>query len=142
LEELKNETQNFLTLGNLNAYRDWGFAGDYVEGMWLMMQHDKPDDWVLATGETHTVEEFVTTAFSYVDLDWKNFVKTNEKFYRPNEVNHLLGDPTKAKTILGWEPKVSFKELVELMVESDLNLANQEKVLIEKGLLDITWEST
>lgn len=139
---IKNETQNFLTLGNLNAYRDWGFAGDYVEGMWLMMQHDKPDDWVLATGETHTVEEFVTTAFSYVDLDWKNFVKTNEKFYRPNEVNHLLGDPTKAKTILGWEPKVSFKELVELMVESDLNLANQEKVLIEKGLLDITWEST
>jgi len=138
---IKNETQNFLTLGNLNAYRDWGFAGDYVEGMWLMMQHDKPDDWVLATGETHTVEEFVTTAFSYVDLDWKNFVKTNEKFYRPNEVNHLLGDPTKAKTILGWEPKVSFKELVELMVESDLNLANQEKVLIEKGLLDITWES-
>ena len=139
---IKNETQNFLTLGNLNAYRDWGFAGDYVEGMWLMMQHDKPDDWVLATGETHTVEEFVTTAFSYVDLDWKNFVKTNEKFYRPNEVNHLLGDPTKAKTILGWEPRVSFKELVELMVESDLNLANQEKVLIEKGLLDITWEST
>ena len=139
---IKNETQNFLTLGNLNAYRDWGFAGDYVEGMWLMMQHDKPDDWVLATGETHTVEEFVTTAFSYVDLDWKNFVKTNEKFYRPNEVNHLLGDPTKAKTLLGWEPKVSFKELVELMVESDLNLANQEKVLIEKGLLDITWEST
>ena len=139
---IKNETQNFLTLGNLNAYRDWGFAGDYVEGMWLMMQHDKPDDWVLATGETHTVEEFVTTAFSYVDLDWKNFVKTSEKFYRPNEVNHLLGDPTKAKTILGWEPKVSFKELVELMVESDLNLANQEKVLIEKGLLDITWEST
>ena len=131
---IKNETQNFLTLGNLNAYRDWGFAGDYVEGMWLMMQHDKPDDWVLATGETHTVEEFVTTAFSYVDLDWKNFVKTSEKFYRPNEVNHLLGDPTKAKTILGWEPKVSFKELVELMVESDLNLANQEKVLIEKGL--------
>jgi len=139
---IKNETQNFLTLGNLNAYRDWGFAGDYVEGMWLMMQHDKPDDWVLATGETHTVEEFVTTAFSYVDLDWKNFVKTSEKFYRPNEVNHLLGDATKAKTILGWEPKVSFKELVELMVESDLNLANQEKVLIEKGLLDITWEST
>ena len=139
---IKNEIQGFLTLGNLNAYRDWGFAGDYVEGMWLMMQHEKPDDWVLATGETHTVEEFVTTAFSFVNLEWKNFVKTNKKFYRPNEVNHLLGDSSKAKKILGWEPKVSFKQLVEMMVESDLKLANQEKILIEKGLLDVTWETT
>lgn len=139
---IKNNIQSFITLGNLNAYRDWGFAGDYVEGMWLMMQHEKPDDWVLATGETHTVEEFVTTAFSYVDLDWKNFVKTNKKFYRPNEVNHLLGDPSKAKKILGWEPKVTFKELVEMMVDSDLKLANQEKMLIEEGLLDVTWETS
>ncbi len=135
-----NEIQKSLTLGNLSASRDWGFAGDYVEGMWLMMQYEQPDDWVLSTGETHTVEEFVEIAFSAANLEWSDYVKTDEKFYRPNEVNYLLGDSTKAKTKLNWNPKVSFNELVNMMVESDIKLAEQEKLLIEKNLLNKTWE--
>ena len=133
--------QSKLTLGNLDASRDWGFAGDYVEAMYLMMQHDTPDDWVIATGETHTVKEFLEIAFNYVDLDFEEFVQTSDKYFRPNEVDYLLGDPTKAKKILGWEPKTSFKDLVEMMVKSDLNLAEQEKVLYDKGLIDSTWEN-
>tara|TARA_Y100001980_G_C14527352_1_gene302958 strand:+ start:93 stop:1109 length:1017 start_codon:yes stop_codon:yes gene_type:complete len=135
-----NKIQNSLTLGNLSASRDWGFAGDYVEGMWLMMQYKEPEDWVLSTGETHTVEDFVKIAFSSANLEWKDYVKTDEKFYRPNEVNYLLGDSTKAKTKLNWSPKVSFNELVNMMVESDIKLAQQEKILIDKKLLDKTWE--
>mgnify|MGYP001501028224 FL=1 len=135
-----NKIQNSLTLGNLSASRDWGFAGDYVEGMWLMMQYKEPEDWVLSTGETHTVEDFVKIAFSSANLEWKDYVKTDEKFYRPNEVNYLLGDSTKAKTKLNWSPKVSFSELVNMMVESDIKLAEQEKILIDKKLLDKTWE--
>ena len=135
-----NKIQNSLTLGNLSASRDWGFAGDYVEGMWLMMQYKEPEDWVLSTGETHTVEDFVKIAFSSANLEWKDYVKTDEKFYRPNEVNYLLGDSTKAKTKLNWSPKVSFNELVNMMVESDIKLAEQEKILIDKKLLDKTWE--
>ena len=138
---INNNIQKSLTLGNLSACRDWGFAGDYVEGMWLMMQHSEPDDWVLATGETHSVKDFVDIAFSTVNLDWEEYVQTSEKFHRPNEVEHLLGDSSKAKEKLKWTPKVSFKELVEMMVESDSKLAEQEKVLVEKGLLDVTWES-
>ncbi len=133
--------QNSLTLGNLEAKRDWGFAGDYVQGMWQMMQHNKADDWVLATGETHSVKEFVEIAFELADLDWNQFVKTDKKFLRPNEVDHLLGDPTKAKKDLKWEPQVSFKDLVKMMVESDIELANREKVLLEKKLIKPTWES-
>tara|TARA_B100001113_G_scaffold46694_1_gene33349 strand:- start:23064 stop:24095 length:1032 start_codon:yes stop_codon:yes gene_type:complete len=133
--------QSKLTLGNLEASRDWGFAGDYVEAMYLMMQHDTPDDWVIATGETHTVKEFLEIAFNYIDLDFEEFVQTSDKYLRPNEVDYLLGDSTKAKTILGWEPKTSFKELVEMMVESDLNLAKQEKILFDQGLIDSTWEN-
>jgi len=133
--------QSKLTLGNLDASRDWGFAGDYVEAMYLMMQHEKPDDWVIATGETHTVKEFLEIAFNYVDLDFEEFVQTSDKYLRPNEVDYLLGDPTKAKNLLGWEPKTSFKNLVEMMVKSDLNLAEQEKVLFDKGLIDSTWEN-
>ncbi len=133
--------QSKLTLGNLDASRDWGFAGDYVEAMYLMMQHDTPDDWVIATGETHTVKEFLEIAFNYVDLDFEEFVQTSDKYFRPNEVDYLLGDPTKAKKLLGWEPKTSFKDLVEMMVKSDLNLAEQEKVLYDKGLIDSTWEN-
>ncbi len=136
---IKNNIQKSLLLGNLDASRDWGFAGDYVEGMWLMMQYKDPDDWVLSTGETHTVEEFVNIAFSSVDLDWKEYVETDDKFLRPNEVNYLLGDSTKAQSILKWKPKVSFEQLVEMMVEEDCKLAEQEKILIEKNLLDITW---
>ena len=137
---ISNEIQKSLTLGNLSASRDWGFAGDYVEGMWLMMQYEQPDDWVLSTGETHTVKEFVEIAFSSANLEWSDYVKTDEKFYRPNEVNYLLGDSTKAKTKLNWNPKVSFNELVNMMVESDIKLAEQEKLLIEKNLLNKTWE--
>lgn len=137
---ISKEIQKSLTLGNLSASRDWGFAGDYVEGMWLMMQYDQPDDWVLSTGETHTVKEFVEIAFSAANLEWSDYVKTDEKFYRPNEVNYLLGDSTKAKTKLNWNPKVSFNELVNMMVENDIKLAEQEKLLIEKNLLNKTWE--
>ena len=135
-----HKIQNKLVLGNLDAYRDWGFAGDYVKGMHLMMQHSTPDDWVLATGETHTVREFLEKAFGVVGLDWQDYVETSEKYARPNEVNHLLGDPSKAKKILGWEPEYSFDDLVNAMVESDLTKAEREKVLIENNLLKPTWE--
>jgi GDPmannose 4,6-dehydratase len=109
-----------LSLGNLDSKRDWGFAGDYVEMMWLMLQQDEPDDYVVATGETHTVREFCEIAFSHVGLDYQQYVKTDERFVRPAEVDLLLGDPAKAKRVLGWEPKVSFRELVEMMVDADL----------------------
>ena len=132
--------QSKLTLGNLDASRDWGFAGDYVEGMWKMLQHETPDDWVLATGETFTVKEFAETAFKKLDLDWSNFVETSEKYIRPNEVDYLLGDPTKAKTILNWQPKTSFDDLVDMMIQSDLNLAKREQVLLKENLIKPTWE--
>ena len=103
--------QSKLTLGNLDAFRDWGFAGDYVKGMYLMMQHEKPDDWVLSSDETHTVKEFVKIAFDCVNLNWEDYVVTSKKYERPNEVEHLLGDSTKARTKLNWTPEVSFKEL-------------------------------
>lgn len=132
--------QSKLTLGNLDAFRDWGFAGDYVKGMWMMMNHDKPDDWVLATGEAHSVREFLEIAFKEVDLNYEDYVISSEKYYRPNEVNHLLGDSSKAKKHLGWKPETSFKELVKLMVEHDIKLAEREKTLIENKLLSPTWE--
>jgi len=109
-----------LYLGNLDAMRDWGFAGDYVEAMWLMLQQDKPDDYVIATGETHSVREFLDEAFGLLNLDWVRYVKTDPKFYRPSEVNLLLGYATKAKKALGWKPKVYFKELVRNMIGGDL----------------------
>jgi GDPmannose 4,6-dehydratase len=109
-----------LALGNLDAKRDWGYAGDYVHAMWLMLQQDNPGDYVIASGETHSVEEFVDAAFSYADLDWKEFVITDPRFVRPAEVDLLLGDPSHAKTTLGWEPEVSFTQLVEMMVDADL----------------------
>ena len=109
-----------LALGNLDAKRDWGFAGDYVRAMWLMVQQDQPDNFVIATGATHSVEDFVRAAFGYVDLDFKDFVVTDPRFVRPAEVDLLLGDPSKAKKKLGWEPTVSFEELVRMMVDADL----------------------
>ncbi|MGI6525060.1 MAG: GDP-mannose 4,6-dehydratase [Bdellovibrionota bacterium] len=109
-----------LRLGNLDAKRDWGFAGDYVRAMWLMLQQDKPDDFVIATGETRTVRELVETAFACVDLDWEKYVKIDQKFFRPAEVELLVGDPSKAKKVLGWTPSVTFPQMVEMMVKSDL----------------------
>lgn len=108
-------------LGNLEARRDWGFAGDYVEAMWKMLQQDKPEDFVIATGEAHSVREFCEEAFSYVGLDYKKYVKIKDEFKRPLEVPHLLGDPSKAREVLGWTPKVGFKELVHMMVDADLD---------------------
>jgi GDPmannose 4,6-dehydratase len=109
-----------LRLGNLEAKRDWGFAGDYVRAMWLMLQQNEPDDYVIGTGETHTVEEFVSIAFNHVGLDWKKYVVQDPRFYRPAEVDLLLGSPAKATKKLGWKPEVSFKQLVTMMVDSDL----------------------
>lgn len=109
-----------LRLGNLEAQRDWGFAGDYVNAMYLMLQQDKPDNYVIGTGETHAVREYCEIAFSHVDLDYKDYVVVDERFYRPAEVDLLISDPTKARTQLKWEPDVSFKELVTMMVDSDL----------------------
>ncbi len=137
-----HQLQNKLTLGNLEAFRDWGFAGDYVKGMHMMMQHEKPDDWVLASGETHTVKEFAKLAFDAAGLNWEDFVETSKKYERPNEVNHLLGNPGKAKKELGWTPETSFNDLVKIMVENDLALAEKEKVLIENGLMKPTWENS
>ncbi len=109
-----------LRLGNLEAQRDWGFAGDYVEAMWLMLQQDHPDNYVIGTGETHAVREFCEIAFSHVDLDYKQYVVQDEKFYRPAEVDLLISDPSKAHAALNWEPAVSFRELVTMMVDSDM----------------------
>jgi GDPmannose 4,6-dehydratase len=117
---IKKGLESELRLGNLEARRDWGFARDYVEAMWLMLQQDKPDDYVVATGETHSVQEFLEEAFACAGLDWRKHVKVDAKYFRPAEVDLLLGDPAKAKAVLGWTPKVSFKELVRLMVEADL----------------------
>ncbi|TSD02437.1 MAG: GDPmannose 4,6-dehydratase [Parcubacteria group bacterium Athens0714_24] len=108
-------------LGNLEAKRDWGFAGDYVEAMWLMLQQKNPDDYVVATGESHTVGEFCKEAFSHIGLDYKKYVEIDKKFFRPNDVNYLMGDASKARKVLGWKPKVNFKELVKMMVEADLD---------------------
>jgi len=132
--------QSKLTLGNLDASRDWGFAGDYVEGMWMMLQHNKPDDWVLATGQSITVSEFLDLAFKHHDLDFNEFVETSEKYFRPNEVEYLLGDASKAKKELGWKPKTNINELVKLMVEEDTLLAEKELVLIKNNLIKPTWE--
>jgi len=110
-----------LRLGNLDAERDWGFAGDYVDAMWRMLQQDDPEDYLVATGETHSVREFAEIAFGHVGLDCDNFIKTDPEFLRPAEVDQLVGDSTKARATLGWQPTTSFRELVELMVEADLD---------------------
>ena len=118
--KIKLGLENDLFLGNLDAKRDWGFAGDYVQAMWLMLQQEKPEDYVIATNEVHSVKEFVTLAFETVDLDWEKYVKIDEKFYRPAEVNFLQGDCEKAKKELGWKTDIGFSGLVKMMVESDL----------------------
>ncbi|MGB9181387.1 MAG: GDP-mannose 4,6-dehydratase [Pyrinomonadaceae bacterium] len=123
---IKLGLQDKLYLGNLDAKRDWGYAKDYVEAMYLMMQADEPQDYVIATGQTHSVREFLDETFGYLDLDWNEHVEIDPRYYRPAEVDLLLGDASKARRELGWEPKVSFKELVRLMVDHDMNLAREE----------------
>ena len=123
---IKLGLQDSLFMGNVSSLRDWGFAGDYVEGMWRMLQQDKPDDYVLATGEMHSVKELLAEAFSYVGLDWEKYTKHDGRYDRPSEVDQLLGDASKAKRVLGWEPKVTFKGLVKMMMDSDLELARRE----------------
>tara|TARA_A100001015_G_scaffold159347_1_gene177040 strand:+ start:422 stop:1459 length:1038 start_codon:yes stop_codon:yes gene_type:complete len=132
--------QEKLTLGNLDASRDWGYAGDYVEGMWKMMQHKNPDDWVLATGTTHTVKEFLELAFGTLDLDWEKYVQISERYFRPNEVEYLLGDASKAEKELDWTPNTSFKELIDMMVKNDIENAKQDQVLLKENLIKPTWE--
>ena len=126
LTRIKVGTQKTLALGNLDALRDWGFAGDYVEAMWRMLQHEVADDFVIATGEMHSVREFLDVAGEYLDLDWKGVVTQDPRHLRPAEVDLLLGDPAKAKSVLGWEPKVTFRGLVQLMCDADLALAQRE----------------
>lgn len=122
---IKKGLQKDIYLGNLDAKRDWGYAPEYVEGMWRILQHDEPDDYVLATNETHTVREFVEAAFGHVGLDWNEFVKYDARYERPAEVDLLIGSPAKAKEKLGWEPKVRFKELVQIMVDADMKEIEQ-----------------
>lgn len=125
---IKLGKQNDIVLGNLDAKRDWGYAGDYVRGMWMMLQQDKPDDYVLATGETHSIKELLDAAFKAIDIeDWKPYVKQDPRFMRPAEVDILLGDPSKAKEKLGWEPEVNFEQLIKMMVESDLKIQSETK---------------
>jgi GDPmannose 4,6-dehydratase len=126
---IKMGLQEKLYLGNLESKRDWGYAPDYVEAIWMTLQQDKPDDYVIASGENHTVREFLVEVFSYLDLDWNKYVVVDQRYFRPAEVDLLLGDSAKAKRILGWEPRVKFKELVRIMVDSDLQLAREEKIV-------------
>jgi len=128
---IKVGLQQQLALGNLAARRDWGFAGDYVQAMWLMLQQDEPDDYVIATGQTRSVQEFLEVAFARLKLDWRKYVVTDPRFFRPAEVDALVGDDTKARRKLGWQPRVTFEQLVNLMVDSDLELAQRE--LLTRG---------
>jgi len=123
--------QEMLYMGNLDARRDWGYARDYVEAMWLMLNADEPNDYVIATGETHSVREFIEKTFGYLDLDWQRHVEIDPRYFRPAEVDLLLGDASKARRELGWEPKVTFDQLVTLMVDHDLRLAKQEAEAVE-----------
>jgi len=126
LARIKQGIQDKLYLGNLDAKRDWGFAGDYVEAMWLMLQQENPDDYVIATGETHSVKEFLDEAFGYAGLDWQKYVEIDQRYLRPTEVDLLLGDSSKAKQQLNWEPKVGFKDLVKMMVDADMEMVDRE----------------
>jgi GDPmannose 4,6-dehydratase len=131
--QIKLGLKNKLFLGNLEAKRDWGFAGDFVEAMWLMLQQDKPDDFVIATGETHSVREFTEKVFSKLDLDYNKYVSVDPRYFRPTEVDVLLGDASKAKKALGWKPKVTFDALIDMMIATDMELAKKEKTLLDAG---------
>ena len=128
---IKEGLQTKLYLGNLDAKRDWGFAGDYVEAMWLMLQQPTAEDYVIATGETHSVREFLDEVFGHLKLDWKKYVEIDPRYFRPAEVDLLLGDSSKARKALGWKPKVAFKELAKMMTESDWEIAKRERVLVD-----------
>jgi len=130
---IKLGLQDKLYLGNLEAKRDWGFAGDFVEAMWLILQEEEPGDFVIATGISHSVREFAEKVFQKLKLDYKHYVEIDQRYFRPAEVDVLLGDSTKAQKQLGWEPKVSFDQLINMMIESDLELANKEKILHDAG---------
>ncbi|MCK9274565.1 MAG: GDP-mannose 4,6-dehydratase [Syntrophales bacterium] len=130
---IKMGLQDALYLGNLDAKRDWGFAGDYVEAMWLMLQEDSPDDYVIATGETHSVRDFVMEVFNRLDLDFDEYVKIDPRYFRPTEVDVLLGDSSKARRALGWTPKTSFHALIDMMIDFDLDQAKKEKTLVDAG---------
>ena len=123
---IKAGLQQKLYLGNLEAKRDWGYAKEYVEAMWLMLQQEKPDDYVIATGETHSVQEFCEAAFGYAGLDWKQYVEIDPRYFRPAEVDLLIGDASKAKKQLGWEAKTRFKDLVRIMVDADITLLEDQ----------------
>jgi len=125
LASIKAGKQNKLYLGNLDSKRDWGYAPEYVEAQWMMLQQDKADDYVIATGESHSIREFLDEAFGYAGMDWKKYVEIDPRYFRPTEVDYLLGDPSKAKKQLGWSPKVKFHELVRIMVDADLELAGE-----------------
>ena len=127
IAHIKAGLQDKLYLGNLDAKRDWGYAKEYVEAMWLMLQQDQPDDYVIATNETHSIREFLDVAGAHAGLDWKTFVEIDPRYYRPAEVELLIGDPSKAKRKLGWEPKVKFDALVKLMVEADIQLLKDHR---------------
>jgi len=131
--QIKLGLKDKLYLGNLEAKRDWGFAGDFVEAMWLMLQQDKPDDYVIATGETHSVREFAQTVFGKLGLDYEKHVAVDLRYFRPTEVDVLLGDASKAKKALGWQPRVSFDQLVDMMIAADLESAKKEKTLVDAG---------
>jgi len=131
--QIKLGLRDKLYLGNLEAKRDWGFAGDFVEAMWLMLQQEKPDDYVIATGETHSVREFAEKVFSKLGLDYSKHVAVDPRYFRPTEVDVLLGDASKAKKALNWQPKVSFDQLVDMMITADLKLAQKEKTLVDAG---------
>jgi GDPmannose 4,6-dehydratase len=135
LSRIKLGLQDRLYLGNLEARRDWGYAGDYVEAMWLILQQPEPDDYVIATGESHTVREFLDLAASYCGVDWQKHVAEDPRYFRPTEVDFLCGDASKARKRLGWAPKVTFPELVRMMVEHDLEIAEQENMLTKAGHL-------
>ena len=140
LSRIKAGITDKLYLGNLEAKRDWGFAPEYVEAMWSMLQHEKPDDFVLGTGETHSIKEFLDEAFEYLNMDWKDYVEIDSRYFRPTEVEYLKADYSKAKKEIGWTPRITFKDLVKIMVDYDLKMQNQlspkegSKILKNKGL--------
>jgi GDPmannose 4,6-dehydratase len=130
---IKVGLQDAVYLGNLDAKRDWGFAGEYAEAMWLMLQQEDPDDYVVATGQCHSVGEFAREAFGLLDLDWEDYVRFDERYLRPTEVSTLQGDSTKARSLLGWKPEVMMPQLCRMMIDSDMRLAERERTLVEAG---------